>query len=135
MELLGRLCRAQRIGLFVGAVIAVLAVLAHNPFNGYVTAVTWANPPGPQCPHPTEAEVRAMSNAELTHSYELSKQYCGGLESRDLDLSLWRSADPFIFWLGWVTHFIAFECAVILLTLLWLALNREGRQSSSRPVD
>jgi len=76
-----------------------------------------------------------MSNEELIQAYELNKQYCGGLESRDLDFSLWSSADPFIFWLGSVTHFIAFECAIILLTVLWLALNRERRQSGSRPVD
>jgi hypothetical protein len=135
MELLRRLCKAQRIGLFVGAVVAVLALLAHNPTNGYVTTVTWTDPPGPQCPHPTEAEVRAMSDAELTKSFELTKQYCGGLQSRDLDFSLWRSADPFIFWLGWVTHFISFECAVVLLTLLWVALNRESHQPNNRPAD
>ncbi|MGF6410984.1 disulfide bond formation protein DsbB [Paraburkholderia sp. MM5482-R2] len=132
MELLGRLCRAQRMGLFVGAVIAVLAVLAHNPFNGYVTEVAWTVPPGPQCPRPTEAEVRAMSDAELMRNLELTKKYCGGLESRDLDFSLWRSADPFISWLGWVTHFIAFQCAVVLLTILWVALSRESRHPSDR---
>jgi hypothetical protein len=132
---LGRLRKEQRIGFFVGALIAVLALLAHNPLNGYVTEVTWTDPPGPQCPrHPLE-EVQAMTQAEVDHDLELTKQYCGGLESRDLDFSLWRSADPFIFWLGWVTHLIAFECAVILLTTLWVALSRETRQPSKRPVD
>jgi hypothetical protein len=98
--LLTGLRRGQRIGLFIGALIAVLALLAHNPLNGYVTEVTWANPPGPQCPHRTLQELQTMTQAEVDHDLALTRQYCGTTESRDLDFSLWRSAEPMILWFG-----------------------------------
>ena len=137
MGLLGRLRKEQRIGLFVGALIAVLVLLAHNPLNGYVTEVTWTCPPlTPACLNAGKGDANTMTQAEIDQSVEQARQCVKETSgAQDLPFSLWRSSDPIISWLGWVTHFIAFECAVVLLTILWVALNRESHQSNSPSVD
>ncbi|WP_158512156.1 hypothetical protein [Paraburkholderia caribensis] len=37
MSLMQQSPRSQRVGIFSGLFVALLALLAHNPFNGYLT--------------------------------------------------------------------------------------------------
>jgi hypothetical protein len=122
---LRRLDRAQRVGIFVGACLAVFVLLAHNPFNGYVTAVPWTNPTTPECLDAPKGDISTMTQAQVDKSVEEAKP-CLKEGAPDLPFSLWRSSDPTIFWFGGVTHFVIAECAVVVLTALWLVLGKRS---------
>lgn len=93
-----RLQRRQRIGMFVGSCLAIVVLLAHNPFNGYLTETPWTNPLTPECLNVAKADVRTMTQADIDRSIEQAKQ-CAREGSRDLPFPQWTSAQP---WVGWI---------------------------------
>ncbi len=120
-----RLQRGQRIGMFVGSCLAIVVLLAHNPFNGYLTETPWTNPLTPECLNLAKADVRTMTQADIDRSIEQANQ-CSREGSRDLPFSQWTSAQPWAGWMRNLMRMLLLEGAVVLLTTLWVVLSREA---------
>ncbi|WP_157661296.1 hypothetical protein [Burkholderia ubonensis] len=117
-----RLQRGQRIGIFVGACFVILALLAHNPFNGYSTETPWTTPLTPECLNLSKGDLKTMTQTDVDRSFEQAKQ-CAREGSRDLPFSQWTSAEPLVGWLGNLMRLLLIECAIVVLTGLWVVLS------------
>jgi hypothetical protein len=112
MRSIAALSLGQRLGIFIGAALAVAVLVVHNPFNGYQTVWTWSQ------------DGHCGPNIN----------FCTEINSSPLDFTDWTSKEPLIPWMGNIIHFLSVEAAITVLTVLWVSLSRADQsRSASHP--
>ena len=122
----------QRSGFFVSLALAVVVLLLHFPFEGYVVNqwVVIRHGTG-ECPRTSREELKISTNEQIRKQIEEYRLCTDESQEQLRPFNEWRSYSPVIPWFGSVLHTLIALCFVIGLGLTWLWIFRSTNESKA----
>lgn len=108
----------QRLGLFICSALAVMVLLFHFPFEGYVTEVTSTVPAiGIRCPNADIETMRKMGAVAFNDAMAAcsDKTYTDELPFAD-----WRSSGAITYWFASPLHALISVMCIFAVCGIWM---------------